>query len=195
MNAINILFGIAFLYSLGANFSAARKGIKEKLTRTTYKPKTYLQKTPPNVSALIIVLQVAGIFGIAEIFQADDKNFMTLRLTGLIGYILFSFLQVKSFKTLGKNYSQDIAILQNHELVTSGLYRNIRHPQYLFQILSDIFAGIALFNYLVLFFSVFTEFPLFLLRAMREEEILKNHFKDEFIKYKSRSGFMLPFIG
>ena len=195
MDAINILFGISLLYSIAANFSAARKGFKEKLSKAVYKPKTYLQRIPPNISALILVLQVIGIFNIGIITSFDYTNFITLRLIGLLGYILFSFLQVKSFKTLGKNYSQDIVILQNHVLVTNQIYKKVRHPQYLFQMLSDIFAGIVLFSYPVLFFSVLIELPLFVLRARREEEMLENHFKREFAEYKSRSGFMLPFIG
>ncbi|GAB4141970.1 MAG: hypothetical protein Fur0015_11330 [Ignavibacteriales bacterium] len=195
MDAINILFGIALLYSLAANLSAARKGIKEKLTKSVYKPKTVLQKLPPNISALILVLQIAGIFDIGKFSAAINNNFMTYRIIALVGYVLFSFLQVYSFKSLGKFYSQDLVILQNHELVTNGIYKFIRHPQYLFQVLSDLCAGVVLLNYLVLPITLLVEFPLFVLRAIREEKMLENHFEKVYNDYKKRSGFMLPFIG
>jgi len=192
MNAINILFAITLLYSLTANFSAAKKGFKEKLTKAVYKPKTYLQKLPPNISALVLLLQIIGIFNIGVLNSFLVEDYLEYRIAALIFYAAFSYLQIKSFRNLGKYYSQDIVIIQQHELVTTGLHRKIRHPQYLFQLLSDLFAGITLASFLVLPVVIFLEIPLFILRAKREDEMMMNHFKDSFAEYKSKSGFFLP---
>jgi len=192
MNAINILFAITLLYSLTANFSAAKKGFKEKLTKAVYKPKTYLQKLPPNISALVLLLQIIGIFNIGVLNSFLVEDYLEYRIAALIFYAAFSYLQIKSFRNLGKYYSQDIVIIQQHELVTTGLHRKIRHPQYLFQLLSDLLAGITLASFLVLPVVIFLEIPLFILRAKREDEMMMNHFKDSFAEYKSKSGFFLP---
>lgn len=193
MDAINLLFGIALLYSLVANFSAAQKGFKDKLTKTVYKPTTYLQKLPPNISALVLVLQIIGIFQLGTIENFLSETFYAYRISFLILYIITSLLQVKAFKNLGKNYSQDIVIKHNHELVTSGLHKKIRHPQYLFQLLSDLCAGLVLASYLVIAVVMIIEIPLFVLRAKREEKMLLNHFKEEYEVYKNNSCFFLPF--
>ena len=74
-------------------------------------------------------------------------------------------MQVKAFKSLGEFYSQEILIFKNHKLYKDGFYKIIRHPQYLFQILSDIGVGIALMGYVIIPIVILIEIPLFLLRA------------------------------
>lgn len=193
MDAIDILFSISLLYSLVANLSAAQKGFKDKLTKAVYKPVTYLQKIPPNISASILVMQIVGIFKIGVIEKLLAEEFYLYRIIALLLYIISAYLQVKSFKNLGKFYSPDIVIMQNHELITKGIHSKIRHPQYLFQLLSDFFAAVVLMSYFVGVAVLLIETPLFVLRAKREEEMMLNHFKESYANYKSKSGFFLPF--
>jgi protein-S-isoprenylcysteine O-methyltransferase Ste14 len=184
-----------------ANLSGAKKGLKRKVSGIVERPKTYLQKLPPNISAIILIATVFSIFQIGTLsnfisFSPEEyDNLIIYRVIGLIFYIVFSYLQVKAHKSLGESYSQDIAILKGHQLVTSGLYKNIRHPQYLSQILSDLGAGIALLSYVVIPLVILFEIPLFILRAQREDKILAKQFSEDYNKYKKRSGFFIPFIG
>jgi protein-S-isoprenylcysteine O-methyltransferase Ste14 len=96
---------------------------------------------------------------------------------------------------LGSSYSQDIIIQKNHKIITAGIYKIIRHPQYLSQILSDLGAAVALMSYIALPFIILLEIPLFIMRAMLEDKLLKKHFGEEYLSYKNKSGFMIPFIG
>ena len=110
-------------------------------------------------------------------------------------FITFSWLQTMSFKGLGEYYSPEIAVFKSHKLVTEGFYKSIRHPQYLFQILSDFGAGVATMSFLVLPMTIFVLLPLFILRAKYEEKLLNEKFGDDWSEYKKRSGFLLPFVG
>ena len=195
MDAINILVGINLFVTMTSQISAAKKGIKTSLSRVARRPKTYLQKVPPNVSAVITLLIVMGIFDMGILQPEDYQRFLIWRIAGLIVFVIFSWLQIKVFKSLGNNYSQEVVILKDHELHTSGPYKHIRHPQYLCQILSDLGAGIALMSYLVVPVVIFAELPLFIMRAAYEDKMLGEHFGDEFLEYKKKSGFVLPFIG
>lgn len=195
MDPINILVGITMLFAMTANYSGAKGGLKKSLTKVANRPKTYLQKVPPNVSAVILIILILGIFKIGTFEKTLVENEEIYRIIGLLFFLGFSFLQVISFKQLGNNYSQEILILKDHELITSGLYSFIRHPQYLSQILADIGAAVALMSYIALPLVILVELPLFLLRAKEEERILAKHFGDEFVNYKKKSGFILPFIG
>jgi len=195
MDAINILVAVNFVYSMFMNLSGAKKGFKKKISGVVERPKTYLQKVPPNISALIILATALSVFNIGTLSFENMDELIYYRIAGLLVYIVFSFLQVKAFKSLGDNYSQDIAFLKGQKLHTKGLYRFIRHPQYVSQILSDLGAGIALLSYTVIPLVLFLEFPLFMLRAMREDKLLEKHFGEEYKKYKKRSGFFFPFIG
>ena len=194
-NAINILVGIVLIVTLGANFSAARKGFKQTVTKYVFKPKTFLQQVPPNVSAFILILEILGVFHIGTLDTSGSEQYFYYRVGGLVLFALFSFVQIQAHKQLGKNYSQEIAIVKEHQLVKKGLYRFIRHPQYIGQVLSDLGAGIALAGFIILPLVIFVELPLFLMRARREDKMLENHFGDEWLDYKKKSGFILPFIG
>lgn len=195
MDPINLLILINLIATISANWSGARKGLKVSLTKVVEKPKTYLQKLPPNISALILILIILGIFDVGNLPTKSEERFQIIRISGLIVFIIFSWLQVYAFKSLGNFYTQDIVILKEHKLIKSGMYKFIRHPQYLCQILSDFGAGVALFNYLIVPIVVLVELPLFVLRARYEEKLLEKYFKDEFINYKKQSGFFIPFIG
>lgn len=195
MDPINLLLAINLFVSMSANFSGAKKGLKTSVTKVTDRPASYLQKFPPNIAAVVLILTIISIFKVGTLSSDYEARYSTLRITGLIVFVVFSWAQVMAYKSLGKFYAQDVVVLKEHELVTKGLYRFIRHPQYLSQLLSDLGAGVALLSYIVTPVVILVELPLFILRARLEEKMLLKHFGDSFVSYKKRSGFMLPFIG
>ncbi len=195
MDPVNIIVGVILVVSMAANFSAAKSAVKQTVVKFEIKPKTWLQSIPPNVAAIILILEVLGIFGLGTLETKIMDDYLWIRMAGLILFSVFSWLQVKSTKKLGKNYAQEIAIHKNHNLVTTGIYKSIRHPQYISQVLSDLGAGIALLGFVIVPVVIVIELPLFIMRAAREEALLENHFKEEYKNYKKKSGFIIPFIG
>ncbi len=193
MDPINIICGIVLIVSMASNLTGAKKGFKTSISQNKEKPKTYLQKYPMNISAIILIVVILGIFGIGT-FDVGG-NYMAYRLAGLGLFSLGSFLQIFSYKSLKNNYSQDVVILKEHKLVTDGIYKLVRHPQYFWQIISDLGVSIALVGFIALPLVVFIEIPLFYLRGRLEDKLLEKHFGDEFRKYKKKSGFFVPFIG
>jgi protein-S-isoprenylcysteine O-methyltransferase Ste14 len=191
MDPINIIAGLNLLATFGANFTGAKKSLRSTVGNSKEKPKTYLQKFPLLLATLTLISAILGIFQVGT-FTYSTGNF-TIRLVGLFLYLIFSWMQVWAYRTLGENYSQEIVILKNHRLVTSGPFRIIRHPQYLSQILMDLGAGIATLSYIVIPLAVI-QIPFVIMRANLEEKLLEKHLK-EFSEYKNKSGFMIPFIG
>ena len=195
MDPINIIVAINLFVSMTANMSAAKKGMKSKLSNVVEKPKTYLQKVPPNVAALILIATIAAIFDLGTMESEIKEQYDILRIIGLLLFIIFSWFQVSSFKYLGEFYSQDILIFKNHELKQNGPFKLIRHPQYVSQILSDLGVGIALMGYVIIPAVILIELPLFILRARAEDKLLNKYFNEEFQKYKDKTGFFVPFLG
>ena len=194
-NAINILLAINLLVSMSANYSGAKKGLKTSITKVVERPLSFLQKSPPNVAALVLVLTIVSIFNVGTLTGEYTSKLLGVRIAGLLMFIVCSWLQVFSYKSLGNSYAQDVVVMKEHKLITTGIYKFIRHPQYLFQLLSDLGAGLALLSYLVVPLVILLEIPLFIMRAVLEDKLLKKHFADEYPAYKKRSGFMIPFIG
>ncbi len=194
-NAINILVAINLLVSMSANFSGARKGLKISITKVVERPVTFLQAVPPNVAALVLVLTIISISNLGTLTAEYESKFFTVRIVGLIMFVVFSWLQVVAYKSLKNSYAQEVVIMKDHKLITNGIYKFIRHPQYLSQLLSDLGVGLALLSYIVVPVVVLIELPLFIMRAVLEDKLLQKYFGEEYSAYKKRSGFIIPFVG
>ena len=192
MDPINIIILLNVIATFGANVSGAKKGLKSKVAAIKDKPKTFLQKFPPILSAVTLIVLILGVFQIGTLEYMKEHN--AIRLIGLPVYLIFSWIQVWSFKSLGDNYSQDIIIKKDHQLVTTGPFRYIRHPQYFSQILINIGGTAATVSY-VLGILTLIEIPIYIMRALLEDKMLAKHFAEQFSAYKKKSGFMIPFIG
>ncbi len=192
MDPLNIIILLNIIATFGANITGAKKGFKSKVMAVKEKPKTFLQKFPPIVSTLSLLALIVGVFQVGTLEYLDEYN--TIRYIGAAVYLVFSWVQVWAFKTLGDNYSQDILIKKNHQLVTHGPFKIVRHPQYLCQLLVDIGGAAATLSYIVGGLALI-EIPIYILRASIEDKLLAKHFPDEFSAHKKKSGFILPFIG
>ncbi|GAB6282145.1 MAG: hypothetical protein STSR0008_08890 [Ignavibacterium sp.] len=133
-----------------------------------------------------------GLFQVGTL-EYNQQN-QTVRIIGLIFYLIFSWIQIWAYKTLGENYSQDVVILKNQKLITKGPYKIIRHPHYISQIIVDLSAAITVMSYFVFVLAII-EIPFFIMRAKLEDKLLQKYFKDEFVSYKKKSGLFIPFIG
>ncbi len=192
MDPINIIIGINIIALFGANVGGAKKGLKSSISQVRERSKTYLQQAPPWLATFVLLVSIIWLFPIGAITYTLEYN--VFRMPALIVYLICSWLQVLSYKQLGENYSQEIVIFKNHKLVQSGLYRIVRHPQYALQIITDVALTIALINYVAAPF-VIAEIPLFIMRSSFEDKLMQRTFPEEFEKYKSKTGFMIPFIG
>ncbi|WP_304132520.1 isoprenylcysteine carboxylmethyltransferase family protein [Ignavibacterium album] len=192
MDPINIFIAINIIATFVANVSGAKKGVKDKVAVFRDKPKTYLQTLPLVISTVNLLILILAVFQIGTLTY--EQKFFSLRIISLIVYLIFSWIQIWSFKTLGEYYSQEIAVRKEHKIISAGPYKIIRHPQYLSQIFVDLAGAVATLSF-VLFPLALIQIPLLILRAKEEEKLFLKYFPEEFKTYKEKSGFMLPFIG
>jgi|YelNatPaOPRAMG01_1025707.scaffolds.fasta_scaffold02018_5 protein-S-isoprenylcysteine O-methyltransferase Ste14 len=189
MDAINIFVLVNIIATFGANIGSAKRSLVSSVTVPKEKPKTYLQKLPLTLSMLTLVALILAVFQIGTFKYYN--SYSVFRLIGFFFYMFFSWLQIISYKKLDKNYSTEILINKNHQLVTTGPFRLIRHPQYISQILMDFGGAVATLSYLIIPLAII-EVPFLIMRALMEEKLLAKYFKNEFEDYKKKSGFMFP---
>jgi protein-S-isoprenylcysteine O-methyltransferase Ste14 len=192
MDPINIIILLNIIGTFGANVTGAKRGLKSTVSEIKEKPKTFLQKFPPVLSMFSLVALILAVFQIGTLDYSDEYSL--IRYIGLAVYLVFSWVQVWSFKSLGDNYSQDIMIKKKHDLITKGPYSILRHPQYLCQIILDLGATAATLGYVVGLLALI-EIPIYIMRASVEDKLLAKYFVEKFSDYKKKSGFMIPFIG
>jgi protein-S-isoprenylcysteine O-methyltransferase Ste14 len=179
---------------MSANYSGTKKSLKSKTGTVSRRATGYLQSLPPNLLAASSILQFISCFPLIELGFFNLEINSASRLVFFLLFIIFSVIQILSFKSLGNYYSTDIMLYKNHKLIKTGIYKFIRHPQYFSQILADMFVGIALLSMPVVLLTLLCTLPLLILRAKKEEEMLSAHFTSEFNDYKKKSGFFIPFL-
>ena len=192
MDPINVIVALNIIATFGANVTTAKKGFRSVITSYKEKPKSLLQNVPVYFTLITLVALILGVFRLGVIEYKPE--YLTLRVVGLFLYIIFTWVQIWSFKSLGEFYSSEILIYKNHNLIMKGPYKRLRHPQYLSQILLDIGGGLAVMSYVLLPIAII-EIPFLIMRALLEEKLLEKNFKERFAEYKKKTGFLIPFIG
>src|SRR5262245_1941041 len=95
---------------------------------------------------------------------------------------------------LGRNVSETVLTKRDHELVTSGPYRWIRHPLYTTGITLFIALGLMAANGFVLAFALIALLTIRVIVVPQEEGSLLERFGAEYRNYRRRTGAMLPHL-
>jgi protein-S-isoprenylcysteine O-methyltransferase Ste14 len=115
-----------------------------------------------------------------------------VRWTGLAASIPVSGFLIWVFKTVGTAGAKQLVTFDDMKLATTGPYSRIRHPMYTgmflhgitWSLFTDHWGTGGGFVALVLFLVIF--------RVPREEEVLLEHFGEEYRQYMARTGRFLP---
>lgn len=93
---------------------------------------------------------------------------------------------------LGTNVTETVLTKPQHRLVTTGPYRWVRHPLYTLGI--ALFLAIALMaaNWFILLWAVVASIAVRLVVIPREEAQLVARFGDDYRRYRSGTGSLLP---
>ena len=106
---------------------------------------------------------------------------------GLVGLGLWTWTQAE----LGKEYSPQLQLRDQHRLVTSGPYAQIRHPMYTAMFCMGIAFALVTANWCFVLFAV-AMIAGFIVRAPREEQMMLAAFGDAYKDYMRRTGRFLP---
>jgi len=98
----------------------------------------------------------------------------------------------RSHADLGTNWSITLEVREQHQLVTHGIYRRIRHPMYLAFFLYSLGQALALPNW-VAGPSYLAAFGLlFALRLGPEERMMREQFGADYDAYAARTSRLIP---
>lgn len=111
---------------------------------------------------------------------------------GVVIFLLSLWLLWRSYADIGRNWSASLQIMEGHSLVTDGVYRRIRHPTYAAVWLWGIAQPLLLHNWIAGFAHLVLFAPVYLLRVPREEQMMLDHFGEEYREYMERTGRVIP---
>lgn len=123
---------------------------------------------------------------------ADYRLPSFLPWCGLVIMLAAIWLFWRSHADLGLNWSATLEVRKDHQLVTKGVYRWIRHPMYAAIFLFSLAQGLLLPNWLAGWSALVPFTLLYILRTPREEQMMCNVFGDEYRAYMQRTGRIFP---
>jgi protein-S-isoprenylcysteine O-methyltransferase Ste14 len=129
----------------------------------------------------------APVFAFAD-YPLHPAPFSAGVLCLVVGLWLFH----RSHADLGTNWSITLEVRERHQLVTTGLYRRIRHPMYLALFLHSLGLALAVPNWVAgpsygVAFGV-----LFALRVGAEERMMMEEFGKDYEAYRTRTKRLVP---
>jgi protein-S-isoprenylcysteine O-methyltransferase Ste14 len=149
-----------------------------------------------SVKVVVILLMYAALvflpFADRRSIGVMDVN-EALRWAGLSATGLGFALIFWSGIALGRFYSADVTIQKDHRLITTGLYRYIRHPRYLGTLLVAIGLSFLFRSWIGLAVSVFF-LGVLLFRINDEETLMHVEFGSDWEAYCQRSWRMIPYL-
>jgi len=145
------------------------------------------------------VLVAALLGALAFLPFADRRGIGVLpeslasRWAGVVLFALSSVIILASSVALGRLYSPEVTLQQNHRLITQGPYRYIRHPRYLGALLLALGLPLTFRSWLglVLYPAVVA---IILLRIRDEEALMRQAFGPVWEAYCRRTWRLLPWV-
>jgi len=103
-------------------------------------------------------------------------------------------IRFAAIRSLGKFFTVNLGIQNNHHLIKTGFYKYVRHPSYSGSLLS--FAGfcLSLDNWLSLLIIMVPVIAAFINRINIEEKLLLQQFGLEYEEYKRKTKRLVPLI-
>jgi protein-S-isoprenylcysteine O-methyltransferase Ste14 len=97
-------------------------------------------------------------------------------------------------RALGRNWSVSLDVREDHQLITDGIYRKIRHPMYSAFWLWAAAQALLLPNWVAGFAGLIGFGTLFFGRVAREERMMLETFGDAYREYMARTGRVFPWV-
>jgi protein-S-isoprenylcysteine O-methyltransferase Ste14 len=150
--------------------------------------------------ALLALMWIAGmILPLVAIFTpllsfADYPLHPIAFAIGTVVLCLGMWLFYRSHADLGENWSVSLEIRENHQLVTSGVYRLMRHPMYTAIFLTALAQALLLSNWLAGPSCLLAFLVMLAVRLGREETMMLNKFGEAYGEYMKRTKRLIPHL-
>lgn len=188
MSPLSILFNI----SMGAWF-LSEIIYKQKL-KSSEKDDKGKDKSTLNMLWLVIILSITSAIMVSHMVKLSitEKNwiFYAGQAFILLG-IIFRLIIIRS---LGKYFTVDVTIKQDHKIKKDGFYKYLRHPTYSFSLLTFLGLGLFLNNWISFILAFIPPLLAFIYRIKIEEQALVEQFEEEYIEYRKTTKKLIPFV-
>jgi protein-S-isoprenylcysteine O-methyltransferase Ste14 len=186
---IKLLIIIVFSYAYG--FLEILMSLRQRLKRNRE-----ITHSGDKGSIWILLFLIAAGYSLSFSIGSSDLGrihhwnaFFTL---GLSMIILGLIIRIISISTLRQHFTYTVTRIENHILIESGIYKRIRHPGYLGQIMIFTGTATALSNWLSIVLMFIPVFIGYSYRIFIEEKFLVGLMGQKYIDYQKRTHKLIP---
>ena len=146
------------------------------------------------IPAFVVLVAALAVF-VWDMARHNDGVWepSALHTLGMLFVVIAVINNVGCAIIMGRSYSSTLVTREDHQLITRGMYRYVRHPIYSGVILAT--TGMAMVSSSLLgLLVVWGLIPLFLRRIRLEESMLVDEFGKEYEIYRERTKKLVPFL-
>ncbi|MEI6048892.1 MAG: isoprenylcysteine carboxylmethyltransferase family protein [Bacteroidota bacterium] len=157
-----------------------------------------IAKSGDKMSIWVLVVSISTGYWLSFLIGSTGTgrihHWNTFFAIGAVLAVIGLVIRVTSILTLKQQFTYTVTKIENHELIEKGLYKSLRHPGYLGQLI--IFTGIAttLSNWLSIIFMIVPVFLGYIYRIRVEEKFMVEEMGQKYIDYQKRTKRLIPNI-
>jgi protein-S-isoprenylcysteine O-methyltransferase Ste14 len=184
---IKLIFIIVFsaLYVFFEIFMSRRQQDKRKISESGDKGSIWLLTLSISIgfwlSFIIASTKLGRMYNWNTFFTIGSL----LILSGLI-------IRVTSILKLRQQFTYTVTKIENHELIETGLYKVIRHPGYLGQLIIFLGISVCLSNWISILLMMIPVLFGYLNRIKVEEKFMVEQMGQKYIDYRKRTKRLIP---
>jgi protein-S-isoprenylcysteine O-methyltransferase Ste14 len=157
-----------------------------------------ISKSGDKGSIWLLIISISIGYWLSFIIAATKTGriyqWNTFFVIGSVLALIGLIIRVSSILQLKQQFTYTVTKIEGHELIETGLYKIIRHPGYLGQLI--IFLGIStcLSNWLSILLMIIPVFLGYLNRINVEEKFMVEHMGQKYLDYQKRTKRLIPTI-
>lgn len=184
---IIIIIAVSYLYGFFEIFLNFRQRSKCRISTTNDKGSLWLLYG-------LITLGYALSFAIGATKIGRIYYWNTLFVIGMVTFVIGFLIRIHSILTLKQFFTYSVAKVENHKIIEAGLYKFIRHPGYLGQLIIFLGISISISNWFSILFMMIPVFIGYLYRIRIEEKFMSEQLKEEYLIYQERTKKIIPLL-
>ena len=182
-----IIIGFSYLYGFFEVFMNLRQNRKTTVAIASDKGSLW-------VLYGLITLGYVLSFAIGATKIGRMNGWDTFFAVGVVLVVIGFIIRLTSILTLKQYFTYSVAKVENQPLIETGLYKIIRHPGYLGQLLIFLGISISVSNWLSILLMMIPVTIGYLYRIKVEESFMIAHMGENYLNYQKRTKRIIPMI-
>lgn len=184
---IIIIIAVSYLYGFFEVFMNLKQGRKTKSTNSSDKRSLWW------LYGLITVgYTLSFSIGATKIGRIYYWN--TFFAIGMALFVIGLMIRIHSIQTLKQYFTYSVGKVENQKIIDTGLYKYIRHPGYLGQLIIFLGISISISNWLSIILMMTPVTLGYLNRIKIEERFMMEQMGENYLNYQNRTKRLIPKI-